>query len=207
MTSSVDFWQAEFARQLGNIVQVGKVVELDAAAARIKVEIGENRTAWIPWITGRAGTVRAWSAPEPGEQVVVLSPTGDAAQGVALLGVYSDTYQAPANTADKVRTEWADGAFVEYDRAAKTALVNVPAAGKIRLVVGGTVLELQNGEAKLTTPLLTVEAPSTVMTGNLRVDGSITVPTGDVTAGNITLKTHKHGGVVPGGGTSGGPVP
>ncbi len=34
--------------------------------------------------------------------------------------------------------------------------------------------------------------------GNLYVDGNINV-TGDVVAGTISLKTHKHGGVVPGG--------
>jgi phage baseplate assembly protein gpV len=45
------------------------------------------------------------------------------------------------------------------------------------------------------------------VTGNVNVDGSITVPTGDVTAGNITLKTHHTSGVTPGGGTSGPPVP
>jgi phage baseplate assembly protein gpV len=40
--------------------------------------------------------------------------------------------------------------------------------------------------------------------GNLYVDGTITV-TGDVVAGTVSLKTHKHLGVVPGGGVSGVP--
>lgn len=48
---------------------------------------------------------------------------------------------------------------------------------------------------------------NTQMAGNLNVDGDITVPTGDVTAGTITLKTHHTSGVTPGGGTSGPPVP
>lgn len=44
------------------------------------------------------------------------------------------------------------------------------------------------------------------MSGTLDVQGNITTPA-EVTAGNIGLKTHKHSGVTPGGGTSGGPVP
>lgn len=47
------------------------------------------------------------------------------------------------------------------------------------------------------------------MSANLTVNGGtgITVPTGDVLAGTIGLKTHHTSGVVPGGGTSGVPVP
>lgn len=44
------------------------------------------------------------------------------------------------------------------------------------------------------------------MSGTLDVQGNIATPA-EVTAGNIGLKTHKHGGVTPGGGQSGGPVP
>jgi phage baseplate assembly protein gpV len=45
------------------------------------------------------------------------------------------------------------------------------------------------------------------MSQTLTVQSDIETPGGDVTAGNIKLKTHKHSGVTPGGGTSGGPVP
>lgn len=44
-----------------------------------------------------------------------------------------------------------------------------------------------------------------VLTGNLTVNGNITVAGGDVTAGGISLKTHTHGGVEPGGGSTGQP--
>lgn len=78
------------------------------------------------------------------------------------------------------------------------------------------------GITLLSPTLVRVEAPTIELAGavnqtggnvtmaqNLTVNGStgITVPNGDVTADNIPLKTHKHGGVQPGGGQSGGPVP
>jgi len=42
--------------------------------------------------------------------------------------------------------------------------------------------------------------------GNIHVTGGIDA-TGDIVAGTISLKTHIHGGVEPGGGVSGQPVP
>ena len=44
------------------------------------------------------------------------------------------------------------------------------------------------------------------LAGNLSVTGNITSTGGDVVAGAISLKTHKHGGVQTGGGQTGGPV-
>lgn len=52
----------------------------------------------------------------------------------------------------------------------------------------------------------TVEMQATAfnMTGDVNLTGTLTA-TGDVKAGSISLKTHKHGGVSPGGGTTGTP--
>jgi phage baseplate assembly protein V len=201
--STEPFWQAEFARQQANIVQFGKVVELDAAAARVRVELGGNKTAWIPWLAASAGEDRQWSAPEPGEQVVVLAPNGDMAQGVVLRGVYSTAYGAPATSADKTRFQWKGGAWVELDRQTKALEVNLPAGGPgIRLVCGSSVLEVKDGEVKITADLLTIVAPTTTSTGLIDAQG-------EVFAGgsNIGLASHKHGGVVSGGAQTSGPVP
>lgn len=46
-----------------------------------------------------------------------------------------------------------------------------------------------------------IEAQSAEIACNLKVDGDVEV-TGDVTAGNISLKTHTHGGVQKGGGST-----
>ena len=47
--------------------------------------------------------------------------------------------------------------------------------------------------------LITLDAPEVLCTGNV-------VGRMDITASGIALKTHKHGGVEPGGGNTGGPV-
>jgi phage baseplate assembly protein V len=45
----------------------------------------------------------------------------------------------------------------------------------------------------------------TSMTGNMDITGTLTV-TGEIVLNGISLSTHKHTGVTPGGGTSAGPT-
>ena len=112
------FNQAELSRLVANLIRIGTVSDVDYAKARIRVQIAEIRTDWVPWIEARAGTDVSWWAPEPGEQVMVLSPGGDTAQAVALPALFRAAAPPPADTADKRRVTFADGASVEYDRAA-----------------------------------------------------------------------------------------
>lgn len=51
---------------------------------------------------------------------------------------------------------------------------------------------------------VTIDAPTTETTGNLKVNGTIDATT-DVIGGGISLKSHKHGGVQTGSGTTGLP--
>lgn len=126
----------EIERRLCNMVQPGTVVETDYVKARVRVKVGKNQTAWIPWITSRAGRDRTWQAPEIGEQVIVLSPAGDMAQGYALPAIYKNDYPANGSKATDSRTTFADGAIVEYDREAHAHSVTIPAGGKATVKVG-----------------------------------------------------------------------
>ncbi len=135
--ADLEFRVTELERLLANLLRVGTVEELDEAAARVKVRIGEILTAWLPWFTRRAGGDRDWWAPEPGEQVMVLSPGGDLAQGRVLPALNRAAYPAPAASRDKRRVECADGGFAEYDRA--TGAWTVSAEGLARLIGKETV--------------------------------------------------------------------
>ena len=78
---------------------------------------------------------------------------------------------------------------------------------------GFALVGLQNKSGALTIPNDMTFTGDLIIDGNLTVNGEITaenisVPlTGDVTVGTISLKTHTHAGVTPGGGISGPPVP
>ncbi|HMM72857.1 MAG TPA: phage baseplate assembly protein V [Rhodocyclaceae bacterium] len=217
--------QAENERILANMIRVGVIAQLDEVNARVTVRAGGLTTDWLPWLTMRAGGDRTWWAPEPGEQVLVLSPYGDPAQAVVLPSIYQDAHPAPGNVRTTSRVEFKDGAFVQYDREGHHYHLDVPAGGSITLHIGSTTLLLEDGKTTLTTPELLVDSPKSTFTGAVNVQGlltylagmvgkggggatasiqgSVAVTGGDVTADGVSLKGHTHPG--DSGGTTGAP--
>ncbi len=95
----------ELERRLTNTVRIGTIKELDAKTARLRVSIGPLLTTWLPWLTHRAGNTVTWSAPTVGEQVLVISPMGELAQGVAIPALYQNATPAPHdNPAETITT-------------------------------------------------------------------------------------------------------
>jgi len=175
----MDFNLADLYRRIENLFRFGPVTEADYSAARVRVELGDIITDWLPWVTRRAGGDKDWWAPEVGEQVLVLAPSGDPAQAFVLPAAYQDTRPAPSNNPDIHRTEYADGCSVQYNRAAQVMDINIPSDGEINITaVGGVNI--------------------TATDGNVVVNG-------DVIADGVSLKGHVHTGVVPGDGLSGPP--
>ncbi len=181
-----DHWaQSETERIVANLIRIGIIAELDEENARVTVHVGGLTTDWLPWLTWRAGQDRTWWAPEPGEQVLVLSPYGDPAQAVVLPGIYQEAYPAPGNIKTTSRAEFKDGAFVQYDRQGHHYHLDVPAGGSITLRIGDTTLLLQGDKTTLTTPHLAVNSPIASFSGDVAVGG-------DVTAGTVSLRGHTH---------------
>ena len=180
MNSEVqEFRLVELARRLANVVRPGVIAEADYAASRVRVKYGEGLeealTEWLPWVTTRAGGDRTWHAPEVGEQVLLLSPSGDLAQAVALPGIYQDSRPAPEASPDKHVTLYSDGTRVEYDRAAHKLKAVLPAGGTAELTAPDGVTITGN---------VTI-AGNVMATGDIDADGNVGSG-GDVTAdGNI----------------------
>ena len=214
--------QSNLSRLLQNLIRLGTIAQVEGAKAR--VQLGPKLTTeWLNWITQRAGSTCAWSAPTVGEQVIVFSPGGDLTRGIILPALYSQEFDAP-ETSDTIHTtHYPDGAVVQYDHAAHALTALLP---------GGT--------ATITADKVTSNAPSTICTGDLTVmknlivmqsatvngatalNGSVNAKAGaaggvamavqgtikaseDVLAGAISLAKHPHGGVKAGGDQSGGP--
>lgn len=83
-------------------------------------------------------------------------------------------------------------------------LITIKSDADIVVEAGGDVTVTAAGS-------VTIDAPDTTITGTLSVDGAATFgstidASGQITTGGIGLSTHKHTGVEPGIGTSGGPV-
>lgn len=216
-----DSWaQAETERILANMIRVGTVAQLDEANARVKVNVGGLSTDWLPWITARAGATRTWSAPRPGEQVIVLAPYGDPAQAVALPSIYQDSHPAPASSKDVEHVVFPDGTTVDYNSVSNT--LNVTVAGASKVIVNCKEATINAATS------VTLNTPQTTCKGKLTVEGLFTYLAGMVgstgsgasaeisgnvnfTGGSLThngkniSSTHTHTGVQPGSGTSGAP--
>lgn len=179
----MSFDVTELDRRLANLIRFGSIAQADYATAKVRVNIGGNLTGWLSWLTGRAGGDRDWHAPEVGEQVLVLSPSGELNQGVVLAAVFQTAHPQPVNSADKHHTVYSDGAVVEYDRAAHHLKAILPAGATIELVASGGI----------------------AITGDITLTGKLTASV-DVIANGISLHNHKHGGVQAGGAQTGVPV-
>ena len=177
-----------------NLARLGTVVEVrHTKPARCRVKLGDNTTDWLPWIAGRAAGKQGskWWPPVKGEQCMVLSPGGDLSQGVALLGAYSDSMDAPSDGEGVDRTQWSEKDFAEYRDGRQTIHMEkgitlevgtdcsiTMEPGSIALRVGGAVLTITDGEIS-----------STV----------------DIIAKGISAVSHVHGGVRTGTADTQGP--
>jgi len=119
-----------------------------------------------------------------GEQVMVLSPSGQTAQGIAITGLFSALIPANGDRAGLHRRTYPDGAVVEYDSEAHQLLATLPAGGRVEIVAPGG-FKLQ---------------------GDVDIEGLVTV-TRDVVAAGISLVKHPHSGVQVGNGKTGAPTP
>lgn len=100
---------------------------------------------------------------------------------------------------------FSDGVFIP-DAARKWTVASGESASAVLQSLDGTVyVAVGSDHVKIKAPTVTVDAPTTHLTGNLNVDGAI-VATGNVTGGGKSLDTHIHSGVTTGGGNSGPPV-
>jgi phage baseplate assembly protein V len=136
---------AEITRLLENIVRFGTIEAVQMQPPRVKVKSGNIATTWLPWLNLRAGADREWDPPTIGEQVVLLSPSGNLAQGVVLTGLFSDLIPANGDREGLHRRTYRDGAVIEYDSIAKHLRATLPgtaeinATGDITITSGGKI--------------------------------------------------------------------
>lgn len=201
---------SDVTRRLASLVRVGKILAVDLEKARVKVQFGPearaNQTAWLPWMTERAGNVRTWNPPATGEQVVILSPGGDPASGVVLGGsIYKSDYPSPSQDPDVSEVHFPSGGWLKIVVGENvTVLTN----GTSHVVtVGGSEIEVTASQIAMSTggKSVTISGSGVAIVGNVTVTGGITT-TQDVVAGTISLQTHIHGGVQSGGSTTSTPI-
>lgn len=164
---------SDLERRLSNIVRVGTITEADYAAGKVRVLCDDFTTDWLPWKTRRAGGDIDWWAPDVGEQVEVIAPSGlmeGASVGPAL---YSDQHPEPEQSPDLHTIRYKNGDIISHDRAAGTLTIKV--AGAVNVDAGGP--------ATVKTPSAKVDAPETLITGNATIEKMLTVKGGMAVSG------------------------
>jgi len=196
----------ELERRLANLIRVGTVEDADYTGAKVLVRCDDISTDWLPWMTRRAGADRDWWAPEIGEQVIVIAPSGLMGGAFVLPALYADAHPEPAASPDIHTIRYGNGDTVTHNRADGSWFVQC--AGPVTVIAGGAVT--------VKAPSVTLDTPQTTCTGKLTVHGLLTwlagmagkkgkssasaaeiegdvrVLSGDVKADNISLKQHTH---------------
>lgn len=177
----------ELARRLENMIRLGTIHSVEGR--RCRVESGDLLTTWLPWFAARAGDDTNWWPPSVGEQVTVFSPSGDLAQGLVLVGLYSDAH--PPSTTDQAIREiaFADGTVLRYNKATHRLVANVQgdidvrATGNIEATAGGSIAASAAGDIQAEAagrvaalaPVVQVDAATITFNGAVQVNGPLTL--------------------------------
>lgn len=187
----------DLLRLLLNLVRKGTVLAVDHDAELCRVECGDLQTNWIHWLSRAAGETRDWNPPTVGEQVLVLCPGGEMADGVVLRGISSDDNPAPSHKPSTHTRTYPDGARIEYDHETHALVATLPGGATVLLEAPGSVtVKTSNATVEANKVLvkaseITLDAATTSCTGKLAVSGDVTAG-GDVKAGSISLRNHTH---------------
>lgn len=156
---------AELRRQLNNLGNLGTVIQIDAATAKMRLQIGDNQTDWTPIPAAAAGAIKIWRCPSIGEQFAILAPSGDLRNAIALTALYSDDNPPPALLPDVLHIDFAG--------------------------IGHFSLNTSSAHAELKINSLHLDVATLSLSGALTADGLIKSLV-DVVADAISLKNHKH---------------
>lgn len=199
---------SDISRILRNLIRTGVVTDIDTAQALCRVETGGITTAWLHWLTPRAGRSRTWWAPSVGEQVLVLAIGGELDTAFVLPGIYSDDNPAPSASADALHISFPDGAVMEYEpetgALTVTGIKTASVSASESVVVTVPVVTVKASQ-KITLDTPEVVCTSKLTTGTLEVkkggkmNGNIEHSGGTFKSNGVQVDDHDHGGVERGG--------
>jgi phage baseplate assembly protein V len=157
-------------RLISNIIQYGTISEVDPAKVRAKVKSGKLTTGFLPILMPATGGIKIWRLPSIGEQVMILSPSGNTTNGVILPGLYQTAFPAPSTDPKETIIEFENGETIKHNSSSNT------------LTVVSSNMNLQGN--------VTIQGDVSV-TGNTSVTGNISA-TGDILAGGANSNHHTH---------------
>lgn len=169
-------------RRLHNIATIGTVFAINTSDQTMRLDVGELQTDWLPIPTISAGLVRIWRCPSIGEQFLLLSPSGDLANAIPVISLFSEQNPTPSTDEHEI--------FIHFNQT--------------------DCLKIHTTDSQLHLTIATSNIKSNVnidgnlkVTGTIHADGNITTDS-DVIA-DVSLNNHTHGGVQGGRSSTGKP--
>ncbi|PHO10327.1 baseplate assembly protein [Malaciobacter canalis] len=139
---------AELKRLIDNLVNFGTISETKSAdgKALARVKVSDRETDFLPIASFSNSFKRHFIPARVGEQVVVISPFGEANGGFILRSIFNKHQKEPSGSNDHTEViEYEDGTRFSYDIQAKVLTVdcvgdiNIKAGGNINFEAGGNI--------------------------------------------------------------------
>lgn len=169
-------------RRLHNIATIGTVFAINTSDQTMRLDIGDLQTDWLPIPTISAGLVRIWRCPSIGEQFLLLSPSGDLANAIPVISLFSEQNPSPSTDEHEI--------FIHFNE--------------------NNYLKIHTKDSRFHLNIASTDIDSNVkingnlaVTGTIHADGNITTDS-DVVA-KVSLNNHTHGGVQGGRSSTGKP--
>jgi len=144
------------ARRLESLIRTGTVEEIDGGQVRIRS--GGILSDWRPWPGKSAGKVKEWVPPVIGEQVALLSPSGETGNALLLTGIFSEANASPSTDGETHLRTYAGGAAIGFNMQTGALTAS-----------GITSASIQASDS------CSIDCPEVSTTGNLTVGGTLTV--------------------------------
>lgn len=191
--SDLPYIVRDLQRRMANMIRRGRVHSVDFAQSppRVKVEYEKGAvTGWLPWISGRESNKHRtdWEPLAIGEQVIILSESGELSAGVVLPSLPDATSPVPSTSPDEHVSRYEDGTTFTYNR--KTHTLSIDVQGDANLHTTGNVTAHIEGTADVTVAKATTVKTDATLNVEAAKDLNIKTSTNMVldASGNIDIK-------------------
>jgi len=189
---------ADIKRIISNIVQIGTISETKSKEGKALARVTLDNTAdnkrvskFLPVISLANSFARVWVPIRVGEQVLVISPFGNANSGFIFRSIFNKGCKEPVGANEHTTImEFEDGTRLSYDSEASELKMDVKKA--VTVICTDAYVKATN-QAKVETPKLEVVSEDILFTANETVfDSKVTVKKGFIGQGSFAL-TNKNG--------------
>ncbi|MBP6876563.1 MAG: phage baseplate assembly protein V [Phenylobacterium sp.] len=128
----------DLSRRVGDLVRIGRVVEV--AGKRARVAVAGAETGLIKFGALRAGRLKVWARPQVGEQVMLFTPDGDLERAIGGPAVPMADFPDAGDAVDFI--EFEDGGRISYDHDAQLLAITLAGGGRAEIwAPGGLVIK------------------------------------------------------------------